>query len=311
MTMAWVTLTDHTPLDDMESRKQGGRSVAFVVVSEGAAAARFEWQSWLSAIEGLNLALLVHTQHDGILRRRQVYAHDISKLLNELWIPRQLEGLGQMRLELMVLPDTVNRVFAHLLFLGQRARAPMGRTFWFTVQRRIDDLTGDGSAIARFSSSASLDFPDATDALLANSTPPQRNGEPMHVQFCGDCFVVATAGRGQNDSGPQHHLLRRRTRPNPLLRSNNLCFGKHYRKTLAWHPAMLLPLLDKSSYLRDRSLGLPIPTGKRIRPAPIRSRPAAAVLLLVCPRRPAHRAGDANEWNLDRGLAGDRTRDGT
>ena len=56
MPMTWVTLTDHTPLDNMVCRKQGGRSVALVVVSEGAAAARFEWQSWLSAIQGLNVS---------------------------------------------------------------------------------------------------------------------------------------------------------------------------------------------------------------------------------------------------------------
>jgi hypothetical protein len=43
--------------------------VAFVIVSHRAGAALFHRQAGLSAVERLDLALLVHRQHDGMRRR--------------------------------------------------------------------------------------------------------------------------------------------------------------------------------------------------------------------------------------------------
>jgi hypothetical protein len=45
----------------------------------------------LGAVEGLDLALLVHAQHDGPIRRRHVQADDVANLLDEEWVGRELE----------------------------------------------------------------------------------------------------------------------------------------------------------------------------------------------------------------------------
>jgi len=72
MPVARVTLGDDSPFDDLKCRKERGRSVAFIVVGEGAAAPFFKRQPGLGAIQSLNLALLIDAEHDGILRRSEV-----------------------------------------------------------------------------------------------------------------------------------------------------------------------------------------------------------------------------------------------
>ena len=72
MAVARIALSDDAPFDHLKGRKESGRTVAFIVVGEGAAPSRFERQTRLGAIQRLNLTLLVHTKHDGILRRSEV-----------------------------------------------------------------------------------------------------------------------------------------------------------------------------------------------------------------------------------------------
>ncbi len=99
--------------------------MAFVIVCEGSATARFQGKARLSPIQCLNLALFVNAEHNCVLRRSQINAHHVCELFQKLWITRELETLGQMRLKLVILPDTVNGVFADLLLLSQRAGTPM------------------------------------------------------------------------------------------------------------------------------------------------------------------------------------------
>ena len=138
MAVTRVVLGDHPPLADMERGKQAGRAMPFIVVGEGPAAAMLQGQAWLRAIQRLNLALLVHTEHHGVLRWLQIDADHVGELLHKLRIPRQLEGLRQMRLELMILPCPVNRVLADAYFLAQRTSAPVGCTDWLRLQGALD-----------------------------------------------------------------------------------------------------------------------------------------------------------------------------
>lgn len=81
-----ITLANDPSLDDMQCGKQGGGAIAFVVVRERAAAARFEGQSWLGAIQRLNLTFLIHTKHHRILWRGQIDAHNIGEFLQKFGI---------------------------------------------------------------------------------------------------------------------------------------------------------------------------------------------------------------------------------
>ena len=61
--------------------------------------AKSHWQHRLGALQRLVLALLVHAQHQRVVGRVQVRAHNVAQLLDEQWIRRQLETVGAMRLE--------------------------------------------------------------------------------------------------------------------------------------------------------------------------------------------------------------------
>ena len=53
----------------------------------------------LRAVQRLDLALLVHAQHQRLVRRVQVQADHVAQLLDELLVAAELEGLGQVGLE--------------------------------------------------------------------------------------------------------------------------------------------------------------------------------------------------------------------
>src|SRR5262249_8519401 len=72
MAMTRIMLRDHSALADVERGKQAGRAVPFILVGEGSAAATLQRQARLRTVQRLNLALLIHTQHHGVLGWLQI-----------------------------------------------------------------------------------------------------------------------------------------------------------------------------------------------------------------------------------------------
>ena len=63
-------------------------------------------------MQGVDLALLVNTAHEGVVRRIHVQPHDIGQLLDEGGIRRQREGADTVRLQAMRDPDPMDRRWA-------------------------------------------------------------------------------------------------------------------------------------------------------------------------------------------------------
>jgi hypothetical protein len=89
---------DHRAFQDVESGEQSGGAVPDVVVGHRAATALFQRQPWLGAIERLNLALLVHREHDGMGGWVDVEPDDVAQLGGELRIVGRLEASDAVRL---------------------------------------------------------------------------------------------------------------------------------------------------------------------------------------------------------------------
>ena len=106
MALAWA---DDLAIEDIERSEQRGGAVSFVIVSHCLRPPLLERQSWLRAIERLDLTFLVAAQHQRMLRRRHVQADDGFEFLDELRIARHLEGFDPMRLEAMGPPHRVHR----------------------------------------------------------------------------------------------------------------------------------------------------------------------------------------------------------
>src|SRR5208282_5148347 len=72
MAMARITLADHFALQNFQGGKERGGAMAHVVMGEGAATALLERQTRLGPVQGLNLTFLIHTEHEGFIRRVQM-----------------------------------------------------------------------------------------------------------------------------------------------------------------------------------------------------------------------------------------------
>ena len=81
MPMSLHVSADDGAIQDIECGKQGRGPVALVIMRHGRASAALQRRARLGAIQGLDLALLIHGQHDGVGRRRDVKPDDIAKLL--------------------------------------------------------------------------------------------------------------------------------------------------------------------------------------------------------------------------------------
>ena len=125
MSMALHAPADHAAFEHVEGGEQGGRAIPLVVVGHAAATAFLQRQARLGAVESLDLALLVHRQHDGMLRRIDVEADDVADLCGEVRIVGQLELPDLMRPQTVATPDAVHRTDADRADLGHGGGGPM------------------------------------------------------------------------------------------------------------------------------------------------------------------------------------------
>jgi len=89
------TVTDHFPIEHAEGYKQHGRPVSFVIVCLFPAASLFHRQSRLGSVQSLDLALFIHTQNQGLIRRVQIKTHHVLQLLNTIFISAEYTGDGE------------------------------------------------------------------------------------------------------------------------------------------------------------------------------------------------------------------------
>src|SRR5260370_29367363 len=107
------------------------------VVGHGSTTALLERQAGLSAIQGLNLTLFIHAQHDRLLGWVQIESDHVRHFFQELRVARQFESLNQMRLQIVGLPDGVDRGLTYSLTGGHGSTTPMGHAFRLGLQGRI------------------------------------------------------------------------------------------------------------------------------------------------------------------------------
>ena len=137
MPMAGQAVADDHPGEHVERGEPGGGAVTFVVVGHGAGPTLLHRQSRLGAVERLDLALLIDRQHQRLVRRVEVEADDVLHLVDEVRIPRQLEGLDQVRLQPVRLPDLVHRRRRDPQLRRHCALAPVGGGRRRLVQRQL------------------------------------------------------------------------------------------------------------------------------------------------------------------------------
>jgi len=219
---------DDGAVERTQSREQGRRAVALVVVRHGAAAARFHRQARLGSVESLNLALFIDTEHQRLVGRVLVKANDVDELLDKLRIAAHLERRLPVRPQAMLLPNAAHGRFADVLRLGHQAGTPT---------RGVGRLAAQGG----FHNRRSLLVADGREAgrpksILFEASGPQRqealtlqlHGRSRGAHLLGDPLALDSFDCQQNDL---RRCTRRRLSPGSRqpLQSGPLLPGKENR----------------------------------------------------------------------------------
>ncbi|AOZ13603.1 hypothetical protein AA042_13825 [Pseudomonas lundensis] len=100
--------TDQASLKIIQRSEQGDGAMADIIVRLRADMPDSQRQSSLSALEGLNLAFFIATEHQCLIRRIQIQPNDVPEFLFEVWIVGQFEGACQVRLYVVGGPYTLD-----------------------------------------------------------------------------------------------------------------------------------------------------------------------------------------------------------
>jgi hypothetical protein len=100
-----VAAASHFPSGHVESSEQGGGSVLDVIMRPALHLGGLHRQQRLSAVQRLDLRLLIHAQNNRLLRRMQVETHHIGERGRQLRVGAELEAAAALGLNLVVAPD--------------------------------------------------------------------------------------------------------------------------------------------------------------------------------------------------------------
>jgi len=86
-----VTIADVDSAGHIQRREQGRHAMPLVIMALPRRYAGRQRENRLRAVQGLDLALLIHTQHDRVVRRMHIQPYDVPNLFHKLRIFGKLE----------------------------------------------------------------------------------------------------------------------------------------------------------------------------------------------------------------------------
>ena len=168
-------------------------------------------QGLLGPVQRLNLAFLIHTQHDRVLRWRQVQADHIGDLGLQLGVGGELERLGLPRFHPVPLPGLGDGDMAGAQPLGQQPRRPMRDPQ--TGRWRTQRLRHDPTLVDRAPPAGPFLIGQSRQAVLDIAGPPHVHRGPAHPDQPGDLHVRRAIGGQQHDPRPSRQPRSHRTGP--------------------------------------------------------------------------------------------------
>ena len=249
MAVPGIALPDHFSRRHFQRRKKRGRAIALVIVGHRAAPAFLHRQARLGAVQGLDLALLIHAKYQRLFRGIEIEAHYVGQLFQEPRIARKLEPLGSMRLQMMTLPNPVDRGFANALCLTHGPATPMRGAFGAGLQGGVDDGFNLLSVIHWLAPASLGHLPQTIGACFAEPLPPQGDGLVVDFQVCGDDLVLLALCGCEHNPAALRHLLRRTMGGDPASQFSLVGWTQCDWHGWARHALKIAPLLYNTSYL--------------------------------------------------------------
>lgn len=169
--MTTLAVTDHRAGGQIQRRKQGGGAMTNIVMGHALDIAEAHRQQRLGALQGLDLALFVHAQDHGFVRRVQVQTDNIPHLFNEKGIVRQRKVALPVRLQTESAPDAVDGVFRESA-LGRQQTATSMRTALRSGSQRPANQRRHALVADRARPSGAQLVVQAPQALAEKASPP-------------------------------------------------------------------------------------------------------------------------------------------
>src|SRR5665809_151031 len=168
----------------------------------------FHRQARLGAIEGLDLALLVHAQHYGFVRWVEVEPDDVYELFLEVLVVRQLEGINEMGPDPPGRPDALHRRRADTLRPGHRARAPVRLRLGPGEQRVAHDCLHLGLRDGGLATPARTHLAHAAHPFLQKAAPPLEDAGARRAHALSDLRIRYAVGCEQQRLSVLDHSVR-------------------------------------------------------------------------------------------------------
>ena len=169
---------------------------------------RFHRQARLGPIKGLNLALLIHAQHEGVFRRIEIKPHYVLELVNEMWGSTQLEGTNSVWLEPVGFPDAMDTGRTQTYHWCQASRAPMRGGGRLLPKRPLHNLTHLGLSNSPLASRSTPVLKQTCHPSCLIAITPAADCWSSRAQLTHDLPRGCAIGAEQHDTRPESHLLR-------------------------------------------------------------------------------------------------------
>src|SRR5215467_8733394 len=206
MPVSSVASADRDAGSYVHRRKQRRNAMSLVIMRLARGHARRHRQNRFRPIERQDLALLIHTQHNGAVRRVQVQAHDISHFLDKLRVLGEFKVLDPMRLQSKSTPDPNDSVLRQAHFGSHQSSAPVRAVGGHGLQCLRYDLFDLLIRDPTRRTHPRL-IQQAIHTGLSKSFPPLTDGRTSNVQFSGNLRVAHPLGTRQYDPSAHCHRL--------------------------------------------------------------------------------------------------------
>ncbi len=205
--VAMMQLPDHRAGLHVEGREEVARAVAEVVVRAPLGLARRHRQHRRGPLGRLDQRLIVHAQDERPVRRVEVEPDDVTDLLDEQRVLRELECFRAVRLEPEGAPDAADGRLAQVEPRGQPARAPVRRVLGRGFERGGDHLLDMFVSDRSLGSGAGL-VGEPVESSGSEAPAPLRHGRRRRAQALGDGRVRRPRlGRGQDNARAEGERL--------------------------------------------------------------------------------------------------------
>ena len=207
MAMALHVAADDRAVEHVQRGEEGRGAVALVVMGHRAEPALLQRQSRLGAVEGLDLALLVDRQHDGVRRRVDVEPDHVTQLVDEVRVVRELELPATVRLQSVRSPDAPDRAGADADRLRHHVGRPMGRLAGWIGKRQRHHALGHRVAERGDARGPRLVAQEALEALLHEPLLPAPDAGLRLACPAHDLVGAHAVGAQEHDGGSPGVLL--------------------------------------------------------------------------------------------------------